>query len=717
MLETEAQDFQEPRTEVRPRSSFLPDAGHLWLIFRRRLWAFLVVFVAILALVILYTARKPTLYSATATVLVEPRKPQVIDVDPVAAGVGADTAAIDTEVQILSSRRLASRVARVLETENYPGFRTRVTPVEGRDDTHPMAGRLLGMVSARRSGVTYLINITAVANDGTLAAKVANEFARQYLAQQTETKSLSADEARDFLQGELNDLRSNVVAADAELQRYKVANGLMSAEGATMAEQEVSTLNQEIARARAELAQKQGQLNAARSQLGRGGGGGDVPAALQSGTVGELRRKEAEISGRLAELSARYGEQHPDVKMTVEELADARVQLQRQIDRVVGSLQAEVQAASSRLTSLEASQQRAKGSLESNNSAQVGLLELQRKAEAAQAIYTTFLNRSKEMVSQEGLIRPDARIESLARVPLAPFSPNYLVTAMFGLIAATVGGLAAIALSEYLDARVRTKADIEDGLRVRYIGAIPQLRSVARLPDAKQLPFDYLVNHPFSAFSESFRALRAALMLGHPETPKVIAVTSALPREGKSTTSICLARTIANAGSRTVLVDCDARRRSTSEMLLPSDWDGLARYLDGEIDLDDALFQDPRTDLQVLGFNAPARISSELYTEVRLRRLLEALRARFDVVLMDTAPVLGIAETRSIAAAADAVLLLARWRTTSVKAADTAVEILLASGAKLQGVALTLVDVRHYASTGQQDVYSYHRKFAGYYAD
>jgi Mrp family chromosome partitioning ATPase len=121
--------------------------------------------------------------------------------------------------------------------------------------------------------------------------------------------------------------------------------------------------------------------------------------------------------------------------------------------------------------------------------------------------------------------------------------------------------------------------------------------------------------------------------------------------------------------------------------------------------------------LQVLGFNTADGSGSDLFTEGKLTHLLNELSERFDVILMDTAPVLGIAETRAVAAAADVVLLLARWRSTSIKAADTAVEILLGSGAKLEGAALTIVDVRHYASTGQQDVYSYHRKFAGYYTN
>jgi Mrp family chromosome partitioning ATPase len=180
---------------------------------------------------------------------------------------------------------------------------------------------------------------------------------------------------------------------------------------------------------------------------------------------------------------------------------------------------------------------------------------------------------------------------------------------------------------------------------------------------------------------------------------------------------MCLARSIALSNSSTVLVDCDIRRRAVSEALLPAEWDGLGVLLAGSATLDEALFQDARTPLKILGTNKPPAHGNALFSEAQLEKLSAELKGRFDVVIFDTAPVLGIAETRAIAAAADRVLLLGRWRMTSIKAVDTAIDLLTSSGAKLTGMVLTVVDVRKYASTGQEDVYSYHSKFAGYYAD
>lgn len=700
-------------------SPFLPDPGYLWLMFRRRLWLFVIVVAAVLALVAAYTLTRPELYSASASVLIEPHQPTVLEADPVAPDLAGDTNVIDTEVEILSSRRLAGRVADALNLETWPqfaGVKVEPTP-QDEPGTHPLAGAVLARMDIRRSGLTYLIDINAEAESPELAAALANEYARQYLAQQQDMKSSTSDSAQEFLQTRLVELRSNVARADQALQNYMIRNGLMSAEGATMAEQEVSVLNQEISAARAALAEKEGQLAAARNRVGRGGGGAEVPAALQSGTVAQLRAREAELTGEVARLENRFGDQHPELRRARGELIDIRSQIQQQIDRVMSSLESDVQAARSRLQSLEASQARARGSLASNNSAQAGFLQLERDAKAARQIYETFLARAQDVEAQAGLIRPDASIETLARVPRMPSSPSYPLAAAAGLTLALILGFAAIALAEYLDARIRTRSDVEKRLGLAYLGAVPELASTIKRRARGEVPHEYLLDHPQSQFTEAIRALKTAVMLSPGGSPRSIAVTSALPREGKSTTAICLARMLADSGVRTVLVDCDARRRAVSSALLPEDWDGFGQYLRREVPLAHALAVEERTGLAVLGSRQGNIGGRELFVQVPLTEMLAELALQFEVAVLDTAPVLGVAETRLIAAGVDRTLMLARWRDTSIKAAETAADLLLASDAHLAGVALTRVDVRTYGSTGQQDVYSYQNKFAGYYVE
>ncbi len=698
---------------------FLPDPEWLWLIFRRRLWLFLAVVGTVLALVAAYTLTRPELYSASASVLIEPRQPEVLESDPIAPELAGDTNVIDTEVEILSSRRLAGRVAEALRLETWPEFAgVRAEPAAAdAPGTHPLAGAVLARMDIRRSGLTYLIDITAQAESPELAAALANEYARQYLAQQQDAKTGTSQNAQEFLQTRLVELRRNAAEADAALQNYMIRNGLMSAEGATMAEQEVSVLNQEISAARAALAEKEGQLAAARNRVGRGGGGAEVPAALQSGTVAQLRAREATLTGEVARLESRLGDQHPELRRARGELVDIRSQIQREIDRVMSSLESDVQAARSRLASLEASQSRARGSLAANNSAQAGYLQLERDAKAARQIYETFLARAQDVEAQSGLIRPDASIETFARVPVMPSSPSYPLAVVGGLTVALILGFVAIAAAEYLDARIRTRTDVERRLGLAYLGAVPELRSTTKRKVRGVLPQDYLLEHPQSQFTEAVRALKNAVLLRPGGAPRSIAVTSALPREGKSTTSICLARMLADSGVRTVLVDCDSRRRAVSSAMLPEDWDGFGQYLRREVPLSRALAVDELTGLAVLGSRQADLDGRELFVNLPLAEMLAELALQFEVAVIDTAPVLGVAETRLIASGVESTLMLARWRDTSVKAAETAADLLVAADADIVGVALTRVDVRMYGSTGQQDVYSYQDKFAGYYVD
>jgi len=681
---------------------------------------FLVLAGIVVGAVAFYAATRPKLYAATATVMVEPHQPNVTGVQPVLPELGGNSSAVDTEVEILTSRRLAGRVADRLSLDEQPEFggagaEPLKTVPPAAPGTHPLANALLSHVDVRRVGLTYLIQINAQARDPVLAARIANGFVDEYIAQQEQDKAGTALHARQFLQGRLGRLRTQAASADAALQKYKIENGLMSAQGATLAEQEVSALNQEIAQAQADLAEKTGQLQAARSLLARGGGGADVPATLQSGTVGELRRKEADLSGRVAELDARYGSDHPELRRARDELADTRQELKKQIRRVLTSVAATVQAAQSRVESLNASRARASESLASSNSAQVRYLDLERSAQAARAIYEAFLNRTREMISQEGLERPDARVEAYARVPSRPFSPDYRLAGLFAVFAGILVGFGGVAAAEYVDSRLRTREDVEDRLGLVYLGAIPDLATLASKPHRSEAPHDYVVSHPTSAFAEAFRSLRAVLMSGR-TGPQVLVITSALPREGKSTPAMAFARTTALAGRRTVLVDCDARRRSASEVMLPDDWTGLLGLIDGSKTLEAALWHDGATGLAVLGSRV-APPGADLFGNGALDRLLDQLRANFDVIIIDTAPVLGVAETRSVAEAADATILLARWRRTTVRAADTAIDLLTSAGADVRGMLLTLVDVRKHASTGEGDAVHYRSKFRGYYSD
>ena len=271
-------EHEEPAPQGKVKAPLLPEPALLWAVFRRRMWLFLLVTLLVMGAVAAYTARITPMYSATATVVIEPSQAGVVDnVRSVNAPVQGDSTSIETEVQILSSPSLAGRVADALHLERYPEFGGSAGMMIADDDRanepglHPLARAVLSHMNIRRVGLSFLIAITAQTRDRQLAAEIANEYARQYIAQQAEAKNSKITDVSGELQNRLNDMEGKVVAADQAVQQYKISHNLMSSQGSTLAEQEVSSLSTQIAGARADLADKTSRLSVARSQLRRGG--------------------------------------------------------------------------------------------------------------------------------------------------------------------------------------------------------------------------------------------------------------------------------------------------------------------------------------------------------------------------------------------------------------------------------------------------------------
>ncbi|MGF7156481.1 GumC family protein [Novosphingobium gossypii] len=707
----------------------LPDASEIAASFMRRRRLFIGVFLTTLALTITVLALLPRTYTATGSLLLEPREAEPVKVNDRGFVPPADDNLIDTAVQIIRSPTLTLDVVRDLHLDRHPEFGGEpssfvasspspkqlppdaITPRERR-----AAGALLARSYVKRVGVTYLVEISVSAKDPALAASIANALARRYIELDAAKKQQRNSQSAHYVETQASSLRRQAVSDDAALQDYMIRNNLMSAQGATMAEQEVSELNRQIADAQAQLAEQRGKLGAAQAQISRGGGGADIGAALASETVRQLRQQEAQASARLAQLDARYGAIHPDVVEAKDELADIHSQLNAELTRIVSGLRGDVQIAESRLDSLLASRSLAKGSLAQNSSAQVGRLELERRAEASRAIYNAYLTRAKETAQAGELPNADASIASVARAPGAPSSPNYLVGGVVGLAAAIILAATATGLAEYLENALATRSDIETGLGAAYAGAIPTLKSATRSKAGSIAPQDYVIARPMSLFTESLRNLATYLGLTTGDGT-VLTVTSALPREGKSTTSMCLARTLAMGKRTVVLVDADVRHHTASDVLAPNHRaEGLFRVLDGSRSLSEALIVDERTGLQILttlGPNGP----NDVITDTAMASLIAELRTRFDLVIIDSAPVLGVAETRLVSQLSDATLVIARWRRTPEKAVRTALDMLAQSHSTVGGVALGMVDIKEFASAGLTDAFGYYKKFKGYYVD
>lgn len=676
-----------------------------------------------LAVLLLFAQQTPT-YTASGSVLVQPRENLAEAQQSTAAGLPADTSAIDTQVEVLRSTALAQATVQKLKLFQDPEFNSELrggwfggkpaAPQTADADTLARVTEAFqSRLHVRRAGLTYVVNVGFSSEDPRKAARIVNGFIATYLERQLDQKVAAVTRANKELGAQVESLRREAQEAEARVQDYKNANGLYSAAGATMAEQEVSTLNQQIAAAKADTAEKRARLNAALAQVSRGGGGGDVGAALGSDTIKELRTQEAAASLKLAQLKADFKDDYPEVRRTQAQLNDIRGQIQAEINRILSSLRAEAAAAAQREGSLLASRGTAQGGIMANNRAQAGLFVLQQRADAAKTIYEGYLNRAKEVAVEGSLQQSDATVNSPAVVPTRPSSPDLRIGFALATLLALIAGVLAMVLAELWNSVLRSGQDVERDLGVRFAGVLPDAASVAPKHLKKANPSDYLVDQPLSGFAEAFRNLRAFLMLADRSGPaRTIAVTSAIPGEGKSLTSLCLARTLALSGARVAVVDCDLRRKGLSK-LVPSAERGLIEVVNGE-PLQGAMVHDPRSGAWILSAGG-GDVPGDLFSRADADRVFDELAQSYDYVILDTPPVLGVADSRVLAAKADRVIYLVRWNKTPVRAAQSAIQILRESGANLAGAVLSKVNVGQQARFGYGDSSDYFNYYHDYY--
>lgn len=699
------------------------DARHLFAMLRRRLAVFAAVAGAVLLVTLAISLLAPPKYTATTNLAFGVQRLK-LNTDDVLASLPAESSAIDTEVEGLKARQLTERVVSDLHLDADPEFNAAPwwsalaagdhSPDAARARHQRVVDQVARRLAANRLGSTYLVRISFTSQSQAKAATIANRFAELYLAGQARAKMDESVRAANLIQARLEDLRTQVLAADRAVQTYKIDNNLMSAQGASLTEQEITSSDENLGTAQAQLAEDAAKLSAAKAQLARGSNGDDVGETLASPVVQDLRKQRAEVARKVATLEVSFGDRYPPLKQAKEELATIDQAIHSEISRTMSNLQAKVEVSRDRAASIGSRLGALKGALAATNRAQVGLDELERNAQAARTLYEGYLNRYKEIVTQEGLSQADARIQASAAVPTHKSSPKLALNLMIGTVLAFGLGAGAVLGLELLHPRLRTAEDVEQGLKETYLGSIPELSSVSRSVTS---PSEDVVAQPFAAFAESFRLIGASLFnLRRSRGLHVVAITSALPAEGKTTTAVCLARTAALQGWRVLLIDCDVRRPSVGQELDLRGPAGLAEVLGAKVALEDAVVRDAASGADVLLVAKPVRSAKDMFADVAMDRLLEEVRHRYDLVVLDTPPVLPVGDARVLAASADGVICVTRWGQTASHAVKITLDILNKSGAQLAGVVITRVDMAQHVKTGYGDPAYYYAKYKDYYA-
>ncbi|WP_423603301.1 GumC family protein [Sphingomonas sp. MS122] len=717
-----------PRRDADPQvdRGALIDLRHVGAILRRR-WLILcaAMVTAIVVAAAAYLVAEPR-YLATAQVALERTAERVINVDSVVPTTDPDSAAVDTEVQALRSPELIGRVVDRLRLDRDPAFNKAAVPSQPVPAQPDLIGRqraigtLLGGLTVKRDGLSYSISVSYEGATPVQAAQVANALIDDYVSGQAGAKAEATQRARKFLDQRLQQLRAQVLNAERAVADYRSANNLFAVSNAsTVTQQELSGLSTQLAQAKAENAAAQARLSAARAQLRGGRSGEELGDSLDSPVVSQLRAQRAEVAREAAALEKRYGPRHPDLVRVQGQLRAADQAIAAEVQRIVANVSIQANIAAQRAASLAGSVAQSQGKLASDNEASVRLNELERNAESSRTLYQAFLDRYRQTVAQSGLEQSDSYIISRARVPGAPSSPNALIYAAMALVGGLGVGVLLVVLLQLLERGLETSDAIEDLLALPTLASIPDANTLPgyRKSGPPAPPAELPLKRPQSTFAEAFRTLRTSIQFADTTKPiRVVAITSSVPGEGKTTTAMGLARAVAVAGGKVLLIDCDARRRASSRQFTENVTLGLDEVLAGRATLEQAIVKDSLSDACLL----PQRLDSKgisLAESPRLAELIEQVRGRYDLVILDTPPVLPVDEARVIASMADGVVFLVRWRRTPAKAASVALRRLYDVHAEMLGAVLTLVDVREQERAGHEHGGTFMKSYRHYYAD
>lgn len=691
------------------------DLGKFLGILRRRQRLIIGVVAAFLGLGVLLTAMQTKVYEANAFVLLQQSgqglEQRVTDEQGEQRLEGDSD--VSTELQIVGSLDLTRRVIEQHRLIEDPRVNVWLDPqpglIERLSGTTPAAIDLAALspeqrqalesqlallvrsgLGAERVGTAYSMRIVYRHRDPEVAAMLANAFANEYVLWQVARKKDETAEAAEFLASKVEELREQATSDFAAVQNYRVGNGLLSSSATSLTEQDISVYNQQSAAARAESAADAARLTTARQQLRDGSSGDDVGEALSSPVVSALRTQRAQIAARVADLAVRYGDRHPELARAREELAAVDGQIQEEIDRVISNLEARAAVSAGRLASLNGSLASARSELARNNSAMVQLDDLQRRAEASQGLYESYLARYREVLAGSGTEQPEARLLAEAIPPVSPVSPkvllNMILAAMTGLL---FGGIIA-AVVEMQYKGLTTGDDVLKRTGLPYLGLSPDNASLDH-PGAT--PLETIVDQPDSVLAETIRAIHAATYMPIGGRARVLAVSSAMAGEGKTVLATMIARTAAESGERTVVVDCDILLRGLSRLNEMQSGPGLREAASGQATLSAALR--PLSDkLAVLPITSPPDAGERLTSNGAIHGLVGRLKESFDLVVLDCPPLLAIAEAREIAGLADGVIVAVHWRKTSADAVRAASRLLPARLSNYVGVVLTRVDMR-----------------------
>jgi len=645
-------------------------------------------------------------YTSSADVMLENRQEQLVDLDSIISGLAADQATVNTEVLVMRSRRLAQKMVERLNLLEDPEFNIALQEesafspgaliglIRGallgpRDipagdvaqrELDATVGELLKSVSVKNTQDSYVFTITAVTENPRKSALLANTLADLYIEDQITVKREATLKATNWLGDRVAELKQTLETADADVKKFVGETELVSPETLVLLNRQLKDLRDRISDAESQAMDQSAEL-------------ANYVAAIDADDVTAMMALTDDAL--IARMTA----------------ADSKG-IKSRFARITGELRSELRRTEAQLTALRASLLRLEDDVESQSADLVALQQLQREAEASRLIYETFLNRLKEATVQQGIQQADSRLLSSAVVPIIASEPRRSVILALGLVLGGLFGMAVVFVRQMIHSGFRTAEMLEQASGIAVMGQIPRMPVKAR----DQL-LGYLNTNPTSAAAEAIRNLRTSVLLSDiDQPPQVIMSTSSIPGEGKTTQAVALAQNLSLMDRKVLLVEGDIRRRTMNAYFDVDHTVGLISVLSGDKTLAEAVQRVDGLDADILVGEKTATNAADVFASATFQAFLIDARTKYDVIIIDTPPVLVVPDARVIATHADAILYNVKWDSTSRHQLKEGLRQLAMVNVRVTGLVLAQVDPKGMKRYGYGDRYGAYSTYGkGYY--
>ncbi len=581
---------------------------------------------------------------------------------------------------------------------------------------------------------TKIIEVHYISPDKQLAANVVNKLMEDYTENNFKSRFDSTMQAEDWLSKQLVDLQMKVETSQEKLVRYQKEHEILGIdEKQNITTAKLDELNKALTAAESDRMDKESvyrlvqsgdveTVASAVSALDAAGAGIQSASSL----LGSLRSREADLKIQAAQLNTQFGPSYPKLAQLNSQLKEIDAQILQETKKVAGEVRGQYMAAVQRESLLHDALEKQKQEENKLNESAIDYSILKRDLDSYRQLYEGLMEKMKEAGVSAGLKSNNFRIVDVARVPTGPIEPNIPRNLAFAFILGLTSGVGLAFLQEGLDNTVRTSEQAQMISGLPALGMIPLPARTAReganpkrlviATSSKEAVELVAQSRPHSQMAESYRALRTSLLLtnlGAP--PKVIIVTSALPQEGKTTTSMNTALVLAQKGVRVLLIDADLRRPSIHKILGMGPRSGLSNVLTGSATLQQTITRSSiLPNLYILPAGTPPPNPAELLASTNMRDVLEELRGQYDHIVVDTPPTLSVTDAVVLSPRADAIVLVIRSGQTTKQALRRSRDILTQVNAKVSGVLLNAVDL---TSPDYYYYYEYQSKYSRYYRD